>query len=172
MSGKSLTTCRSCCNLNQRWYMGWKFRKSRRSIKVLPGIRLNTGKNGINSVSLGRRGKLFGATTNINLKTGKTKSTYSVRGIGSFEHKPSRAQPSSSSPSQPSVQPKPSSGYYSYLTKSVPNAWYQKNWVICTANLFFPPVGILAIWLSDWSVFWKCFGTGASLVWLLLLIPA
>lgn len=150
--------------------MGWKFRKSKRSIKILPGVRLNTGKNGINSVSVGGRGKLFGATTNINLKTGKTKSTYSVRGVGSFEHKPSTAQRSSSSPSQSPIQPK-SSGYYSYLTKPALKAWYQKNWVICTANLFFPPVGILAIWLSDWSIFWKCFGTAASLLWLLLLIP-
>ncbi|AUZ06363.2 hypothetical protein ADP71_31850 [Vitreoscilla sp. C1] len=33
--------------------MGWRFRKS---IKILPGVRVNIGKKGISSVSVGRRG--------------------------------------------------------------------------------------------------------------------
>ncbi|MEA5419122.1 DUF4236 domain-containing protein [Spirulina sp. CCNP1310] len=64
--------------------MGWKFR-SKRSIKILPGVRLNFGKKGVSSVSIGSRGKALGATTNINFKTGKTKQTYSIRGVGSIE---------------------------------------------------------------------------------------
>jgi hypothetical protein len=53
--------------------MGFRFRKS---IKVLPGIRLNVGKNGINSVSVGGRG----ATTNIGKHGAHT--TYSIPGTG------------------------------------------------------------------------------------------
>ena len=53
--------------------MGFRFRKS---IKVLPGIRLNVGKHGINSVSVGSRG----VTTNIG-KHG-THTTYSIPGTG------------------------------------------------------------------------------------------
>jgi Protein of unknown function (DUF4236) len=53
--------------------MGFRFRKS---IKLLPGIRLNVGKKGINSVSVGGRG----ATTNIG-KHG-THTTYSIPGTG------------------------------------------------------------------------------------------
>ncbi len=53
--------------------MGFRFRKS---IKVLPGIRLNVGKNGINSVSVGGRG----VTTNIGKHGAHT--TYSIPGTG------------------------------------------------------------------------------------------
>jgi hypothetical protein len=53
--------------------MGFRFRES---IKILPGIRLNVGKEGINSVSVGGRG----ATTNIG-KHG-THTTYSIPGTG------------------------------------------------------------------------------------------
>jgi Protein of unknown function (DUF4236) len=53
--------------------MGFRFRKS---IKILPGIRLNVGRKGINSVSVGGRG----ATANIG-KHG-THTTYSIPGTG------------------------------------------------------------------------------------------
>ena len=53
--------------------MGFRFRKS---IKILPGIRLNVGKKDINSVSVGGHG----ATTNIG-KHG-THTTYSIPGTG------------------------------------------------------------------------------------------
>jgi hypothetical protein len=53
--------------------MGFRFRKS---IKILPGIRLNVGKKGINSVSVGGRG----ATTNIGKHGSHT--TYSIPGTG------------------------------------------------------------------------------------------
>jgi hypothetical protein len=53
--------------------MGFRFRKS---VKILPGIRLNVGKKGINSVSVGGRG----AMTNIG-KHG-THTTYSIPGTG------------------------------------------------------------------------------------------
>jgi hypothetical protein len=53
--------------------MGFRFRKS---IKILPGIRLNVGKSGINSLSV--RGR--GATTNIG--NHGTHTTYSIPGTG------------------------------------------------------------------------------------------
>ena len=53
--------------------MGFRFRKS---IKILPGIRLNVGKKGINSVSVGGRG----VTTNIGKHGAHT--TYSIPGTG------------------------------------------------------------------------------------------
>jgi hypothetical protein len=53
--------------------MGFRFRKS---AKILPGIRLNVGKKGINSVSVGGRG----ATTNIGKHD--THTTYSIPGTG------------------------------------------------------------------------------------------
>jgi uncharacterized protein DUF4236 len=53
--------------------MGFRFRKS---IKVLPGIRLNVGRKGINSLSIGGRG----ATTNIGKHGAHT--TYSIPGTG------------------------------------------------------------------------------------------
>jgi Protein of unknown function (DUF4236) len=48
----------------------------RRSIKIAPGVRLNVGKQGINSVSVGRRGM----TTNIGSKG--TRMTLGIPGTG------------------------------------------------------------------------------------------
>ncbi len=45
--------------------MGFKFRKS---IKLLPGVKLNLGKKGISSISIGKKG----ATINITKKGIKT----------------------------------------------------------------------------------------------------
>jgi Protein of unknown function (DUF4236) len=53
--------------------MGFRFRKS---IKIVPGIRLNVGKRGINSLSVGGRG----VTTNIGRRG--THTTYSIPGTG------------------------------------------------------------------------------------------
>jgi hypothetical protein len=47
--------------------MGWRFRKS---IKILPGIKINIGKDGVTGVSIGPRG----AHINIG-KKGSTLST-------------------------------------------------------------------------------------------------
>lgn len=68
--------------------MGFKFRKSRRSIKILPGIRLNTGKKGITSVSIGSQGKYFSSTLNINNKG--VKNSFTINGIGTFTSTPTR----------------------------------------------------------------------------------
>ena len=54
--------------------MGFRFR---RSIKILPGIRLNFSKKGFSSVSIGRRG----ATININRK-GEKRATFGIPGTG------------------------------------------------------------------------------------------
>lgn len=53
--------------------MGFRFRKS---LKIAPGIKLNIGKKGISSVSIGGRG----ATVNINRKG--TRSTIGLPGTG------------------------------------------------------------------------------------------
>jgi hypothetical protein len=53
--------------------MGLRFRKS---IKLFPGVTLNLSKNGISSISIGRRG----ATVNINRQG--VKATVGVPGSG------------------------------------------------------------------------------------------
>ncbi|NEO87284.1 MAG: DUF4236 domain-containing protein [Spirulina sp. SIO3F2] len=64
--------------------MGWKFRHSRRSIKVLPGIRVNVSPKGISSISVGRRKGWFRLTVNLG-KRG-IRVTHRIRGIGSFSN--------------------------------------------------------------------------------------
>lgn len=68
--------------------MGWRFR---RSFRIAPGLRLNMGKSGFTSISVGGRG----ATLNVG-KRGTT-STFSLPGTGlSYQHRhktPSSAQP-------------------------------------------------------------------------------
>ena len=54
--------------------MGFRFRKS---IKILPGVKINLSKKGISSVSVGRPG----ATVNISTD-GKTRATVGVPGTG------------------------------------------------------------------------------------------
>lgn len=59
--------------------MGWRFR---RSFRIAPGIRLNMGKSGFTSVSLGGRG------VTLNLGKRGTTSTVSLPGTGlSYRHK-------------------------------------------------------------------------------------
>jgi hypothetical protein len=53
--------------------MGFRFRKS---IKIIPGIRLNVGKRGINSVSVGGHG------TTANISKHGAHTTYSIPGNG------------------------------------------------------------------------------------------
>jgi hypothetical protein len=52
---------------------GFRFR---RSVRIMPGVRINLGKGGVTSVSVGRRGM----TMNLN-KTG-TKTTFGFPGTG------------------------------------------------------------------------------------------
>lgn len=54
--------------------MGFRFR---RSIKILPGVRINLSKKGVSSVSIGRRG----ATVNIRAN-GETRATLGIPGTG------------------------------------------------------------------------------------------
>jgi hypothetical protein len=53
--------------------MGWRFR---RSLRILPGVRLNISKRGLSSVSVGRRG----LTLNVGRKG--TKGTIGLPGTG------------------------------------------------------------------------------------------
>lgn len=53
--------------------MGFRFR---RSVRIMPGFRVNVGKSGITSLSIGQRG----ITTNINAKG--SKATFSLPGTG------------------------------------------------------------------------------------------
>ncbi len=53
--------------------MGFRFRKS---IKIVPGLRLNFGKNGLSSITAGRPG----ATVNLNRRG--TKATVGLSGTG------------------------------------------------------------------------------------------
>ena len=54
--------------------MSFRFRKS---IKILPGVRINLSKNGFSSVSIGRRG----ATVNIR-RDGESRATIGIPGTG------------------------------------------------------------------------------------------
>lgn len=53
--------------------MGFNFRKS---FKIAPGVRLNVTKNGISSVSVGRKG------ANVNIGKKGTKTTLGIPGTG------------------------------------------------------------------------------------------
>ncbi|WP_180062070.1 DUF4236 domain-containing protein [Acinetobacter sp. YH12120] len=82
--------------------MSFRFKKS---LKILPGIRLNISKNGLNSVTIGKPG----ASVNIS-KKGK-QATVGIPGTGlSYSQKlPSRTDTRSRSPSTPSTPSTPSS---------------------------------------------------------------
>lgn len=54
--------------------MGFRFRKS---IKILPGVRINLSKKGVSSISIGRRG----ATVNIRAN-GEKRATFGIPGTG------------------------------------------------------------------------------------------
>ncbi len=65
--------------------MGWRFRKS---VKILPGVRLNFGKGGFTSTTLG------GKWLKTNLSSRGTKHTVSVPGTGvSYQTDASRRAP-------------------------------------------------------------------------------
>ncbi|MEM8638367.1 MAG: DUF4236 domain-containing protein [Cyanobacteria bacterium P01_G01_bin.54] len=64
--------------------MAWHFRNSRRSIKLLPGVRLNISPKGISSVSIGG-GKGWFKTT-INISRHGIRTTHSVKGVGSVSN--------------------------------------------------------------------------------------
>ena len=67
--------------------MGWRYR---RSIKLMPGVRVNLGKTGVSSFSFGGRGM----TTNVNRRGSKT--TISLPGTGlSYQTKRTSARSSS-----------------------------------------------------------------------------
>ena len=64
--------------------MGWRFRKS---IRILPGVRINIGKKGVNSISLGKRG------ATLNVSDHGTRVTLGMPGTGlSYSEKISGGQ--------------------------------------------------------------------------------
>jgi hypothetical protein len=80
--------------------MGWRFR---RSLRIAPGVRLNMGKSGLTSLSVGGRG----ATLNLG-KRGVT-STVSLPGTGlSYQHR--YKSPSSVPQTRPVLPATPASG--------------------------------------------------------------
>ena len=75
--------------------MGWRFR---RSLKVGPGIKVNLGKAGVSSLSIGGHG----ATLNVG-KRGVT-TTVSVPGTGlSYQHRYTNGQSNAPSAPRPST---------------------------------------------------------------------
>lgn len=56
--------------------MGWGFRKS---VKILPGVKLNFGKKGVSSVTVGSK---YARTTLS--KNGKVTQSYSIPGTGLY----------------------------------------------------------------------------------------
>ena len=77
--------------------MGWRVR---RSIKILPGIRMNVGSRGVSSFSFGGRGM----TVNVN-KRG-TRTTFSLPGTG-ISYRTSRSTQRRVAIGQPSSNPSP-----------------------------------------------------------------
>jgi hypothetical protein len=132
-------------------------------------------------VSIGGRGKgLFGATTNINLKTGKTKTTYRIKGIGSFEHTPDapkkRSNAAGSIKPSPNRQvpppPPPSQSSLpkaDVMTTTRSQRWYETNWFAVLSTIIFPPLGIVAIWSTKWSKTWKIASSVVAVIWMLIL---
>ncbi len=81
--------------------MGWRFR---RSIRIAPGIRLNVGRHGVTSLSLGGKG------VTMNLSKRGTKTTYSLPGTGlSYQTRamqlPAQKQPAAAPVRTSSVSP-------------------------------------------------------------------
>lgn len=59
--------------------MGWRFR---RSIRIVPGVRINLGKRGLSSVSVGGKGATFNAGRRGSM------TTFSLPGTGlSYQHR-------------------------------------------------------------------------------------
>ena len=88
--------------------MGWRFRKS---FSLAPGVRLNLGRRGIMSMSVGRRG------ATINVGNRGVKGTVSIPGTGlSYQHRflslPTGPKPgqANAAPVTPSNSPAPSGG--------------------------------------------------------------
>ncbi|MFW6586583.1 DUF4236 domain-containing protein [Acinetobacter baumannii] len=75
--------------------MSFRFKKS---IKILPGIKLNISKNGLNSVTIGKPG------SSVNISKKGKQATVGIPGTGlSYSQKfPSRVDTHSKSPSIPS----------------------------------------------------------------------
>lgn len=77
--------------------MGWRFR---RSFRIAPGIRLNAGKRGFTSVSLGGRG------ATLNLGSRGVTSTVSLPGTGlSYQHRFSNRAAAQQTQTAPSASP-------------------------------------------------------------------
>lgn len=142
--------------------MGFKFRPSRRSIKIAPGVRVNTSSKGLSSVSVGGHKNGLGATANLNLNTGKSKTTASIAGLGSVESETGLASRKSDLEVLPDLE---------QAKINCDRSWYQQTWLIILLMVFVPPVSIPLIWLSQWSSSRKAIATGSTLVWLACLIP-
>ena len=80
--------------------MSFRFKKS---IKILPGIKLNISKNGINSVTIGKPG------ASVNLSEKGKQATVAIPGTGlSYSKKFSSSINTSSTSSPPPSSPEPS----------------------------------------------------------------
>ena len=82
--------------------MGFRFRKS---IKILPGIKVNLTEKGISSASIGKRG------ANINIGKKGTRTTMGLPGSGLSYSKYKAYEDNVPSPQEQLEQPNPSSGY-------------------------------------------------------------
>lgn len=154
--------------------MGLKFRSSRRSIKIAPGVRVNLGKKGLSSLSVGDRGTMLGATANLNLQTGKAKVTYSVKDIGSVQvtpNSPTISNQKLSAIAKDAAPVLPVTPVVEIVADENNLKWYQHTWLIVLLMIFLPPVSIPVMWLGQWSKPYKAMGTGCALLWCLCLLP-
>ncbi len=128
--------------------MPWRFR---RSIKLLPGMKINFGKKSA-SVTVG--GRLARTTYST---TGRQTSSYSVPGTGLYYTTSTngRARRSERRRAPP---PKP--------------PFYQRTWFIVLMLILLPPVGIALMWLyrREWRMPVKIAATALSLLWFIVLV--
>lgn len=74
--------------------MGFRFRKS---IKLAPGVKLNIGKKGISSLSVGKNG----ARVNISKKGTRTTVGLPGTGLSYSSYKPNQNKPETNQPKRP-----------------------------------------------------------------------
>ncbi len=128
--------------------MGWRFR---RSVKLLPGIKVNFGKKSA-SVTVG--GRLARKTYST---TGRQTTSYSVPGTGLY-YTTSTGGRTKRSERRSAPPPKP--------------PFYRRTWFIVLMLMLLPPAGIALMWLyrREWRMPVKITVTALSLLWFIALL--
>lgn len=128
--------------------MGWRFR---RSVKILPGVKVNFGAKSA-SVTVG--GRLARKTYST---TGRQTTSYSVPGTGLY-YTTSTGGRTKRSERRSAPPPKP--------------PFYRRTWFIVLMLILLPPAGIALMWLyrREWRMPVKIVVTALALLWFIALL--